>query len=396
MFKDKTFLMALSIGFWLNSAFVVAQTLDVGLQDLANQISSGLNEGNKKKIAVVEFSDLDGKITEFGKFLAEELITRLFASKKFEVVERQLLNKVIEEHKLNMSGLIDENTAKQLGKILGVEAICSGTITDLVNFVKVNARIIDTETGSIFAVASAKIEKDDVVKKLIGMVSILPKPSDRIGTSGTVNVAGNLIENGDFKQDLSIGWQKDVSWNPQEINYAGRNWAKLESEGLRIYHDGASSITLSQDIPIISTKLIFSTELSLSARGWAGTLSNARVCLMFLDGNKKYLGEEQIQATTGPGKGSTWKGGLPKDSPIFRHIYLAGVNSGENGITTPWLKFSVDLQDDLETYLIGIKPESIKFVRVVLFCTGVTYTPFADKVTGSAGIQAKFVELKYK
>lgn len=156
---------------WLNITLItfsgLSQTVDEGLTDLSNQITSGMSEGKKQKIAVVEFSDLEGRVTEFGKFLSEELITRLFISKKFNVVERQLLNKVLEEHKLNVTGLVDESTAKQLGKILGVDAICSGTVTEFADHVRINARLISTESGEIFSVAATKIAKDESIKTLM-------------------------------------------------------------------------------------------------------------------------------------------------------------------------------------------------------------------------------------
>ena len=176
MRKICAFSIAILIANWTTS-FGLVQTLDEGLNALSSQIAAGMTEGNKQKIAVVEFYDLDGKTTELGRYVSEELITRLFTTKKFNVVERQLLNKVIEEHKLNLSGLVDVTTAKELGKILGVDAICAGTITDLGNSVKINARLISTETGSIFAVASTEIQKDEVVRKLMGSVSPTnPKP----------------------------------------------------------------------------------------------------------------------------------------------------------------------------------------------------------------------------
>jgi TolB-like protein len=175
--------------------FAHSQNLDDGIEKLSAEITIGMTESNKKKIAVVEFSDLDGKITELGKYLSEELITKLFMSKKFDVVERQLLNKILEEHKLNLSGLIDETTAKQLGKILGVDAICTGTITDLVNSIKINARTISTETGSIFSVASVQINKDDKVNKLMGKVSYVS--SKKIGGDNKT-ISGKLIYYEDF------------------------------------------------------------------------------------------------------------------------------------------------------------------------------------------------------
>ena len=153
----------------------IIDNLDNSLSDLTTQIINSITEDRKKKIAVIEFSDLDGNVTQFGKYLAEELITRLFRTKKFEVVERQLLNKIISEQKLSITGMIDPNSAKELGRILGVDAIVSGTITDFVTDLKVNARIISTETGKVFGVAATNIVKDDNVRKLMGIISTVQK-----------------------------------------------------------------------------------------------------------------------------------------------------------------------------------------------------------------------------
>jgi hypothetical protein len=107
-------------------------------------------------------------VTDFGRFIAEELITHLYETKKFKVIERQLLNKVISEQKLSLTGVIEQSAAQRLGKVLGVDAIASGTVTDLGKTLRVNARLIDTMSGEIFAVASAEIVKDDAVIKLMG------------------------------------------------------------------------------------------------------------------------------------------------------------------------------------------------------------------------------------
>src|SRR5207302_3918594 len=141
-------------------------TLDQRMGELSKQISDGLTENQKRTIAVVEFSDLRGNVTDFGRFIAEELITRLYQTKKFKVIERQLLNKVIAEQKLSLTGVIEQSAAQRLGKVLGVGAIASGTITDLGKALRVNARLIDTATGEIFAVASAEVIKDDAVLTL--------------------------------------------------------------------------------------------------------------------------------------------------------------------------------------------------------------------------------------
>jgi TolB-like protein len=154
--------------------------LDQRISDLSKQISDGLIENQKRTIAVVEFGDLEGHVTNFGRFVAEELITRLHQTKKFTVIERQLLNKVVAEQKLSLSGMIDLASAQKLGRLLGVEAIASGTVTDLGKSLKVNARLISAGTGEIFATAAVEVYKDEGVCNLMGGCAAVPK-DDELG-----------------------------------------------------------------------------------------------------------------------------------------------------------------------------------------------------------------------
>jgi TolB-like protein len=162
-------------------------TWDQRIGELSKQISEGLTENQKRTIAVVEFGDLEGHVTNVGRFIAEELITRLYQTKKFTVIERQLLNKVVAEQKLSLTGVIDQNSAQKLGKLLGVDAIASGTVTDLGKSLRVNARLIDTSTAVIFAVASTEIAKDDSVLKLLA-------PNPTVSTSPGTSVTSTSYQ----------------------------------------------------------------------------------------------------------------------------------------------------------------------------------------------------------
>lgn len=152
---------------------------------------------------MIPFSDLQGKVTDFGRFISEELITRLFITQKFDVVERQLLNKVLDEHKLTATGIVDERSAKELGRILGVDAIASGTITDLRTIVKVNARLISTETGSLFAVAAVEIAKDETVKELMAKTISTSRKSSQKSTTDMQHASTSNAGDAFFKEDFS-------------------------------------------------------------------------------------------------------------------------------------------------------------------------------------------------
>ncbi len=142
-------------------------SLEQRLGELSKEISDELTGNQKTTVAIAEFVDLDGKVTSFGKFLAEELVTRLYKTKKLKVIERQRLDKVIAEQNLSLTEVIEASSAKRIGRILGVDAIVTGTISELGNNFRINARIINTETGELLAAAGTTVAKDQEVCSLI-------------------------------------------------------------------------------------------------------------------------------------------------------------------------------------------------------------------------------------
>ncbi len=149
------------------SAAVAQRILADGIRDLSTQIAAKVTKEQKHKIAVLPFKELEGHRTVLGSYLAEELVTALLETPSFSIVERTMLDRVVSELKLDRSGLIDPETAKQVGKIAGADAIVTGTITDLASYVAVNARLIDAQSGRIFAAAEVRIVKDDDVRKIM-------------------------------------------------------------------------------------------------------------------------------------------------------------------------------------------------------------------------------------
>jgi TolB-like protein len=142
-------------------------TLDVAVDVLTKQIDHNMLEQKKNKIAILPFLNLNNEITNLGTYLAEELTTNIFTAGKFKIIERSALKQLLEELKLSQAGLIDPKSAKELGKVAGVDAIVTGTIADLGSYIAVNCRLIETESGEVFAVAKAKIIKDENIANLI-------------------------------------------------------------------------------------------------------------------------------------------------------------------------------------------------------------------------------------
>jgi len=152
------FLLALS---------VQAKNLDEGLKSFINQLNAGILAQSKNKVAVLDFANLEGISGDFGKYIAEELSTQLSNAQILSVVERRLLLKIIQEQASNLSPEFDESTAKQFGKILGVDAIITGIFIDFGNTVKINVRAINTQTGEVITAATCDVMVDDIIRKLL-------------------------------------------------------------------------------------------------------------------------------------------------------------------------------------------------------------------------------------
>jgi curli biogenesis system outer membrane secretion channel CsgG len=85
----------------------------------------------KKRLAVSRFEDRSGHgYHNLGQGVADMLATALVKSGKFMVMERQELDRVISEQKLGESGLVTAETAPKVGKLLGVELLVVGSITE--------------------------------------------------------------------------------------------------------------------------------------------------------------------------------------------------------------------------------------------------------------------------
>ncbi len=127
------------------------------VRKLGKNIIKNLDKDSVDKIAVLEFSSIENNSTAFSKVVAEELTTYIFSKKSFKIIERELLNRIVEEQKLSISGQLDENSVKAIGKIFGVDAIVTGIYSLFGNDVRIYARVISTETGEVFSVSKTQI-----------------------------------------------------------------------------------------------------------------------------------------------------------------------------------------------------------------------------------------------
>ncbi|MGQ9571352.1 MAG: FlgO family outer membrane protein [Thermodesulfovibrionales bacterium] len=169
MMKDVKVWRLLGVLIALSS--LMAQPLmayDKEIKGLALTIGEQIAKAGKRSVAVVDFTDLQGNVTELGRFIAEEFSVALFGTGGvFEVIDRTHLKSILQEHKLALTGLIDPSTARKLGQIAGVHTIITGTITPFGDCVRLSAKVLDTETARVIGASSVEIAKTKAIEELL-------------------------------------------------------------------------------------------------------------------------------------------------------------------------------------------------------------------------------------
>ena len=166
----------------------------------ANSIAEKITQSGKLRVAVADFLDNNGNLTEFGKAMAEEFAVNLMnSSKGFQVMERSDLTAILKEHNLASTGLIDPETAKKLGKLKAVDVIIVGTITPYSEYFRMSIKILDTETGMAIGGTMGNIARIDPLNKLFENKLVL----------GTSNQQSKTIVNNPITSPQKIEETKD-------------------------------------------------------------------------------------------------------------------------------------------------------------------------------------------
>lgn len=118
---------------------------------------SDFPEAEKIAIAVMEL-DANGVTSVEAKALTDRLRIELFNAGIFQVMERDKMNRILDEMQFQMSGCTSDECVVEVGKIVGVKKIIAGSVSKVGEIYSVSIRLIDVETSRIEATAIEDIE----------------------------------------------------------------------------------------------------------------------------------------------------------------------------------------------------------------------------------------------
>jgi len=168
---------------------ILSLALCAALVIVVASVAFAADKSSKPRLAVLEFKNkADNQWWYHGGAEAAQdvFVTELVKSGKYRVVEREQLAALMQEKNLSLSGDVDPSTAVRIGKLLGVNYLLTGSVTEYGNtdvsgggfgvsagkrkFVAaMNARLIDTSTGEIVWADEARAEEASIKVNVFGV-----------------------------------------------------------------------------------------------------------------------------------------------------------------------------------------------------------------------------------
>lgn len=158
-----------------------------------------------KRIAIIPFENKSGKnkYGAIGEMITDQIISNLLknpsAMEFLEIISRDQLQQIIQEQKLGLSGIINENTAIEVGKILGVDELVIGQITQITSSetpvthkVSKNEKTISAEKGDYKIYATVTEHQKKASASIVGSYKIVDVKTAKMVTGDS------------FKKDYSF------------------------------------------------------------------------------------------------------------------------------------------------------------------------------------------------
>jgi len=153
----------------MSPASITKKTKEIAEGDKVYQLTKQI-----ERIAITEFP-YGERFNNLSKDIEDRLYTAMI-QRGMQIVERERLTEILAEQAIEWTGLFDLTSAAELGKLLGVEGVLIGSITDQGETLAIRARLVDVETAQAITAAASSINKAPTIVAALSS-GIRSKPS---------------------------------------------------------------------------------------------------------------------------------------------------------------------------------------------------------------------------
>lgn len=139
--------------------------------------------------AIFVFEERGAGVKDYGSKVSDILFAKLVTNPDLYLVDRQDLRKTLDEHELNMSGMVTPDQAIKVGKLTGAKILVTGSIIEADKTMYLVAKIIGTETSRVLG-ESVKGRTSDAIGPLVEQLA--KQVGDSILTNASKLVAKEI------------------------------------------------------------------------------------------------------------------------------------------------------------------------------------------------------------
>ncbi len=110
--------------------------------------------------------------------IAGMMISELAQNPAARVVERQEVQRLLDEQNLGTAGRVDPQTAAKVGKLVGARYAVMGTFIDFYGDFRIDVRLVNVETGEIVKTESDKMQRDHLFDMIRNISAQLMKDAN--------------------------------------------------------------------------------------------------------------------------------------------------------------------------------------------------------------------------
>ncbi len=151
-----------------------AGNYDESLKQLAEGVTAETVKARKKRVALVEFTDLKGGKTPIGQFVTDELATQLQVGGEVKVIEREPTQQALNQFHV---ATLDPAHAKDLdkaAKAIKAELFVLGTYADSPSGVQVTMKLIRPQKGDVIGAVRGSLPKAGQLGELVKAANAPP------------------------------------------------------------------------------------------------------------------------------------------------------------------------------------------------------------------------------
>jgi TolB-like protein len=139
-----------------------AVSLDTAIQQASKDINDTLPAGTK--VALLNFTSGSDVLSDY---IIEEMSLALVKGRKLTVVDRKEIDLIRSEMNFQMSGEVSDESAQEIGKLLGAQSIVSGSLVNMGDTHRFRTKVINVISAAIQTSSSISVADDPQIQFLL-------------------------------------------------------------------------------------------------------------------------------------------------------------------------------------------------------------------------------------